>query len=441
MSPRGDSWPRQGFSAPAVLDLSMSFVADLHLHSLYSYATSPALTLDNLVTWAQLKGIQLLATADFTHPLWFRQLKDNLSEGAEGAYHYGGVNFVLGTEVSCVFRQNGKGRRVHLLVFAPDTFTAEALTAKYAAYGNLHSDGRPTLALSARNATYLTLETNPDCLVIPAHAWTPWYGIFGSKSGFESLSDAFDDLVDEIPAIETGLSSDPQMNWQVPELAGKALVSFSDAHSLPRLGRELTILPGDPTYLDLWQGLKHNRVEFTVEMHPEGGKYHFDGHRKCGVSLHPEQILKNGDSCPVCGQSLTLGVLHRTMYLGSGKGSSRVNNVPAEREPGLEPIPRNAVNSETGHPPFVRTVPLIDIISAVMGRGPDTKGVMRTYAAIVSAAGSEFRALLWASESELAAACGATLASAIVRARTGGIDIEPGYDGVYGRVAINPFTS
>lgn len=289
-----------------MLDLSMSFVADLHLHSSYAYATSSALTLDNLARWARLKGIDLLATADFTHPVWFQELKAALKEGPDGAYHYGGVNFVMGTEVSCVFRQDGRGRRVHLLVFAPDMAAAAALTREYGKFGNLNSDGRPTLALSARDAVYLTLDTNPDCLVVPAHAWTPWYGIFGSKSGFDSLSQAFGDMVDHVPAIETGLSSDPQMNWQVPDLADKAIVSFSDAHSLPRLGRELTVFQGEPTFVGLQRGLEYNQVELTVEMYPEEGKYHFDGHRKCAVSWHPDRTLQEGDACPQCGRPLTL---------------------------------------------------------------------------------------------------------------------------------------
>ncbi len=417
----------------------MSFVADLHLHSSYAYATSPALTLDNLAAWARLKGIHLLATADFTHPIWFQQLKDSLEEGQDGAYHYGGVNFVIGTEVSCVFRQDGRGRRVHLLVYAPDMATAEALTAEYARYGNLQSDGRPTLSLSAGEAACLTLETNPDCLVVPAHAWTPWYGIFGSKSGFDSLSDAFGDMVDHIPAIETGLSSDPEMNWRVPDLADKAIVSFSDAHSLPRLGRELTVFQGEPTFQGLHQGLTRNRVEFTVEMYPEEGKYHFDGHRKCGVNWHPDQTRREGDACPVCGRPLTLGVLHRSLNLQAQSGDVRPAREQLCPSTGTDSLPANSVLSDAGRPPFVRMVPLVDIISSVTGRGPNTKGVQRAYADLVRATGSELHSLLWAAESELTRACGETLAAAIVRVRNGDIQVEPGFDGVYGKVSIPTF--
>ena len=336
----------------------MSFVADLHLHSPYAYATSSALTLENLAAWARLKGIDLLATADFTHPLWLRQLKDNLDDGPDGAYHYGGVNFVMGTEVSCVFRQDGRGRRVHLLIYAPDVATAEALAAEYARFGKIQSDGRPTLSLSAREVVYLTLDTNPDCLVVPAHAWTPWYGIFGSKSGFDSLTEAFGDMVGHVPAIETGLSSDPQMNWQVPDLKDKAIVSFSDAHSLPRLGRELTIFQGEPTYLGLQQGLTQNRVEFTVEMYPEEGKYHFDGHRRCGVSSHPDYSIRNGDACPQCGRPLTLGVLHRSLKLQAAGNEAQPGSAQTLLNASATSLPTNAVLSKSDRPPFVRMVSL-----------------------------------------------------------------------------------
>jgi uncharacterized protein (TIGR00375 family) len=414
----------------------MSFVADLHIHSPYAYGASSALTLDNLAAWAKLKGIQVLATSDFTHPIWFRHLKDNLQEGRDGAYQYGGVNFVMGTEISCVFRQEGRGRRVHILIYAPDLATAEALTAAYAKYGNLDSDGRPTLSLSARDAAYLTLEVNPDCLIVPAHAWTPWYGIFGAKSGFDSLSEAFGDLVDQVPAIETGLSSDPEMNWHIPDLADKTIVSFSDAHSLPRLGREMTVFQDEPTFLGLRQGLTHNRVEFTVEMYPEEGKYHFDGHRKCGISWRPDQTLQKGNACPVCGRPLTLGVLHRAHDLRAEGADGRAGSAPANLNTPAGSLPVNAIRSEAGRPPFVRMVPLVDLISAVTGRGPNTKGVQRQYAEIVAATGSEFHALLRATESELATAGGETLASAIIKVRNGDIQVEPGYDGVYGKVSI-----
>jgi len=410
----------------------MSFVADLHLHSSYAYATSSALTLENLALWAGYKGIDLLSTADFTHPRWMQELKSKLVESPNGAYRYQGVAFVMGAEVSCVFRQGVRGRRLHLLVFAPSIEAAEKLTCSFARYGNLNSDGRPTLGISARDATSLCLEADPACLVIPAHAWTPWYGIFGSRSGFDSLSEAFGDMLEHIPAIETGLSSDPEMNWSVPELADKAIVSFSDAHSLPKLGRELTVFAGEPGFEDLERGLKSRGVEFTLEMYPEEGKYHFDGHRKCGVSFHPAQTRREGSECPNCGRAMTLGVAHRVMDLAGSKDWAQESLPPAK----TTSLPTYGVSSPDGRPPFVRMVPLIDIISAARNRGPATKGVLAEYRRLVTAIGSEYRTLLWAPESELSEASDGYLANAILRARRGEIHVEPGYDGVYGKVSI-----
>ena len=410
----------------------MSFVADLHLHSSYAYATSSALTLENLATWAGYKGIDLLSTADFTHPRWMQELKYKLVEAPNGAYRYQGVAFVMGTEVSCVFRQGGRGRRIHLLVFTPTIEVAEKLTASFAKFGNLHADGRPTLGISARDATSLCLDTDPGCLVIPAHAWTPWYGIFGSRSGFDSLSEAFGDMLENIPAIETGLSSDPEMNWSVPELADKAIVSFSDAHSLPKLGRELTVFAGDAGFEALAMGLKSRGVEFTVEMYAEEGKYHFDGHRKCGVSFHPSQTRREGPDCPSCGRPMTLGVAHRVMDLAGSDPETPASSPPGE----TAALPTFGVSSREGRPPFVRMVPLIDIISAARNRGPATKGVLTEYRRLVTEIGSEYRALLWAPESDLTKASDSNLADAILRVRKGEIHVEPGYDGVYGKVSF-----
>ena len=393
----------------------MSFVADLHLHSPYSYATSSSLSMEGLARWAKLKGIDLLSTSDFTQPDWFRGLKDNLVETSFGAHRFQGVDFVLGTEVSCVYRQGGRGRRIHLLIYVPNFGAAEQLTARLARYGNMQSDGRPTLALSARDVVALVLEVDAQSLVVPAHAWTPWYGLFGSKSGFDSLEEAFGDMLPHISAIETGLSSDPAMNRSVPGLKELAVVSFSDAHSLPKLGREATVFSGEPNFEGLSQGIQGKRVEFTVEMYPEEGKYHYDGHRKCGVSFRPEQSISQGDLCPECGRPLTLGVLHRVLELGGGHGNEA---------------------GKVGGPPFVSIVPLQDLIASVRGKGANTKGVTTEYFGLVKALGSELRALLWADETELLAAAGEEMTLAILKARQGDITIEPGYDGVYGRVSV-----
>ena len=404
----------------------MPYIADLHLHSAYAYATSSALTLPNLSHWAKLKGIDLLATADFTHPVWFHELRDNLTvAAAAGLYRYGGVHFVLGTEVSCVYRQEGQGRRVHLLLFAPDLTTAAQLNRALAAYGNLESDGRPTLALSARDLTALALEVNPDCIVMPAHAWTPWYGVYGSKSGFDTLTAAFGDLYRHIPAIETGLSSDPEMNWAIPELRDKTIVSFSDAHSLPRLGREVTAFAGEMSYPGLAAALRDNQVAYTVEFYPEEGKYHYDGHRQCGVAQHPETTQGVGADCPVCGRPLTLGVLHRTLRLAAaGRISAGIRQADG------------FIASPEGRPPFARLIPLPEIIAAALRQGVNTKGVQNKYRQIVAELGSELAALLYAGASDLTAAAGPELAAAVLQARAGNIYVEPGYDGVYGKVSL-----
>ena len=410
----------------------MSFTADLHLHSSYAYATSSALTLENLAHWAGLKGIDLLATADFTHPFWFQELKAKLVEVGDGAYSYRGTKFVVGTEVSCVYRQGGRGRRLHLLVLAPSLGVAEKLTRAFEKYGNIQMDGRPTLSISARDATSLILGIEPDCLVFPAHAWTPWYGVFGSKSGFDSLAEAFGDMAGQVPAIETGLSSDPEMNWAIPELSKKAIVSFSDAHSLPRLGRELTVFEGTPDYRSLRRALQDNRVLYTVEMYPEEGKYHYNGHRKCRVSRHPVESVQDDNLCPQCQRPLTLGVLHRILELG-GTASDWTQKGLNRKKFGF---PGSSFIAGGDRPPFVRMVPLLDIIAAVRGRGVNTKGVMSEYERLVEALGNELHVLIWASSAELERAAGPELAGAILRARQGRIRVEPGYDGIYGKVSV-----
>ena len=251
----------------------MVYSADLHLHSPYAYACSKNLTLDNLTGWAKVKGIDLLASADFTHPKWRDELRRKLKPDESGLYTYNGVHFVLGTEVSCVYRQGGSGRRVHLLVFVPDFDSVNRIISTLEHHNSkLASDGRPTLKMSARDFTGLALDANPQSIVIPAHVWTPWYGVFGSKSGFDSLEECFQDMAPQIHSVETGLSSDPAMIWPVPELADKTIVSFSDAHSAPKLGRELTVFEGEFSYPGLAESLASQGVSYTVEFYLEEGQ-------------------------------------------------------------------------------------------------------------------------------------------------------------------------
>jgi uncharacterized protein (TIGR00375 family) len=403
----------------------VTYAADLHLHSPYAYASSPSLTLENLADWAKLKGIDLLATGDFTHPAWFRELREKLTPAGEGVYRFGGAAFVLGTEVSCVFRQGGRGRRVHLLVLAPHLEAAVGLRAALTPWGNVEADGRPTLGLSVRDFTALVLDVNPDYEVIPAHLWTPWYGAFGSKSGFDGLEEAFQDMTPQVHAVETGLSSDPAMNWDVPDLAGRTIVSFSDAHSLPKLGRELTFFRGEASCPGLRRSLAGDGVAFTVEFYPEEGKYHYSGHRRCGVRQAPEETLREGRRCPVCRRPLTLGVLHRTRHLSQDPKTYAVG-------------PDGFIPAPPGRSPFIRLVPLLEIVGQALGQGPETRRVVQLYRRIVQELGSEVEVLLRASEADLAAAAGEAVAEGVLRARRGQVSLDPGYDGVYGRVSLWP---
>ena len=403
----------------------MDYLADLHLHSSFAFATSRDITLENLAAWAKVKGIDLLASADFTHPVWLRELRAKLTDDGPGLYRFGGVHLVLGTEVSCVFPQNGRSRRVHVLLLAPDFDTVDRINALLAKYGNLQSDGRPTLKLSARDLTELVLDVNANCIVIPAHVWTPWYGLFGSKSGFDYLEECFLDLTPQIHAVETGLSSDPAMNWSIPELEDRTIVSFSDAHSAPKLGRELTAFQGDLSYHGLADALAHQGVAYSVEFYPEEGKYHWSGHRKCAVRQSPQDTAEQGTRCPACHRPLTLGVLHRIGgYAGEGDTGRR--------------DPDGFVRSKQGWPPFIRLLPLAEIIAETWGRGQATKGVQREYQRITSELGSEIQALIWAKADDLISVAGEKLAEAVLRARVGDIQVDPGYDGLYGKIRIWP---
>ena len=384
--------------------------------------------------------IDLLACGDFTHPAWFAELGQKLEGGEDGLYRFQGTNFVLGTEVSCIYRQEERQRRVHILLFLPDMPSAARLISELARFGKLERDGRPTLKLSVRDLTELALGVNPQCLVIPAHVWTPWYGLYGSKSGFDRLEDAFLDMAKHIHAVETGLSSDPAMNWMVPQLSDKTIVSFSDAHSLPKLGREVTVFDAPLSYSGLSQALAENLLAYTAEFYPQEGKYHYDGHRKCGASQHPSETGRRGVACPVCNRPLTLGVLHRVGTVAQPAGDSSAPDQIAKKWEAA-PDSEGFVRSLIGRPPFIRLLPLQEIIAALRGRGPATKAVQAEYLKLVAKLGSELELLVWAGESDLASVAGEELARTILQARLGHIRVEPGYDGVYGRVSLASDTS
>ncbi len=407
----------------------MTYVADLHLHSAYAMATSPSITLESMASWAAVKGVDLLAAADFTHPAWLAELKAKLEPLDDGLFALraaapSAARFVLGTEVSCVYRQGGRTRRLHLLVLAPDFGAVDRLCAALAPYGKLASDGRPTLSLSAREVVAAALGADERCEVIPAHAWTPWYSVYGSKGWFDSLAECFGDMLPHVHAVETGLSSDPSMNWRVPELDGLSIVSFSDAHSSPRMGRELTVFEGERSYDGLRTALADGAIAYTVEFHPEEGKYHYDGHRKCGVCQHPATTLETGERCPVCGRALTLGVLHRMEAL-----SAR----PAAVERGADGMLSDPAGAR---PPFRRLVGLEEVIAEAMGHGRGSKGVQQTYARLVTSVGSELHVLTAAPVDAIASVAGERVADGVARSRAGDVAISPGYDGVYGTVQL-----
>lgn len=433
------------------MTLRNKVVTDLHLHSPYARAVSPQMTIPTMSYQAARRGITLLATGDWTHPQWMKELEAELEVWSPGIYRSrrepDGAKFVLSTEISCIFSQGGKVRRVHLLVLIPDFVTAHQVIAALEKRGvNLRADGRPIMGLSCQAVTKLILDLNPLAMVIPAHAWTPWFGVLGSRGGFDSLAEAFGDCADQIFAIETGLSSDPLMNWRIPELDNRAIVSFSDAHSPPKMGREVTVFGLDDdqdtyAYIDLYQALSerktgqnpgHLHLESTIEFYPEEGKYHWDGHRAHDFVQNPAATKKLGTTCPVCGKPLTVGVEYRVELLAAeDRPGSLLDSSSDEKE---IIIKRN--QADPTRAPFVSLVPLQEIIAETMGKGVGSKGVVTTYNQLLDELGSEFSILLDCSESELLAVAGERLTKAIMHVRRGELKIEPGYDGEYGRVTI-----
>jgi uncharacterized protein (TIGR00375 family) len=403
----------------------MSYVADLHTHSPYARGTSPQLTFENMALWARTKGIDLLATGDFTHPERLAETRATLRETGDGLYELDGVRFVLGTEVNCSAEQAGRHRRVHILVFAPDLGAAANINSALDRHGKLGSDGRPTVHLTPRDLLEALLDINERCFIIPAHLWTPHFGLYGEKSGFDLLAECFGDMAPYVPAVETGLSSDPAMNWRVPSLDGVSIVSFSDAHSLPKLGRELTVFKGEPTYDGLLDSLRNQAIEYTLEMFPEEGKYHHAGHRKCGIRLSPQEFAATGERCPACGRKFTLGVMQRIEALAERIVTTRMDD-------------EGLIHGDDGRPPFRTMVSLRQIIAEALGRGLETKAVAAAYHKLVHELGGELRALTDAPSSTIGKIAGERVAEGVSRARAGNVTISPGFDGEYGRVSIWP---
>lgn len=419
----------------------MRYIADLHIHSRYSRACSKNLTLPNLAAWAKAKGIDILGTSDFTHPAWRRDIGLQLEPAEEGLFRLKkgceaedgtdsyeaapaardgrAVRFMLTTELSCIYKKGGRTRRLHLLVFAPTLSAADAVIAALEKREcNLRSDGRPILGLDAREIVKIALDADPRCMVVPAHAWTPWFSVFGSESGFDSLEECFEDLAPEIHAIETGLSSDPAMNRRLSSLDGVMLISNSDAHGLRNLGREANVFDLDePTYGALTDVLRKKdraRFPYTIEFFPEEGKYHVDGHRDCGFACEPEETVRRGGLCPKCGKPLTRGVLGRVHAL-------------ADRPAGKE---------AAAAAPFRSIVPLEEVVADVLGVGKASKRSFARYKALLAEVGPEFHVLLDAPLERIAAASDARMAEAVARVRSGDLHVTPGYDGVYGKVRV-----
>ena len=402
----------------------LKFIADLHIHSRFSRATSRSLDLTNLDYWAHRKGLTVLGTGDFTHPEWLAEIESRVVPAEEGLYRLGEgasepgcgqTRFMLTAEISSIYKRDGRVRKVHSLILAPDLARARALSEKLDGIGNVRSDGRPILGLDAKDLLAICLDISPDFFFIPAHIWTPWFSLLGSKSGFDSVEECFGDLTPHIFALETGLSSDPPMNWRLSGLDRYVLVSNSDAHSANKLGREANLFDTELSYPAMVRAMKRGGgFEGTLEFFPEEGKYHLDGHRKCNQRLDPEETRSLNGLCPVCGKPVTVGVSNRVLEL-------------ADRPMGEKPAAAY---------PYHHLISLTEILGQIMGVGPGSKRVLAAYEHLLTGLGPEMQILLEASSSDLELAGGSLLAMGLERMRQGRVKTEGGYDGEYGRISL-----
>lgn len=410
----------------------MRFHADLHIHSKYARACSRDSDLEHLTWWAQRKGIALMGTGDFTHPVWFEHLRENLVPAEPGLFRLrdeidldalgprptgvlpGQVRFMLSTEVSTIYRRGERTRKIHHLVYMPGFDEAAAFNARLDRIGNLSADGRPVLGMDSRALLEITLSSGDGAYLVPAHVWTPWFGVFGSKSGFDTIEECYGELSGHIFALETGLSSDPAMNWRVSALDRYRLVSHSDAHSPPMVGRETTVFETDLDYFAVLRALQTGTgYAGTTEFFPEEGKYHVDGHRKCDIRMDPEETRGRDGICPVCGKPLTVGVLSRVQEL-------------ADRPEGFRP---------EGVAGFRNLVPLPEIVGEILDVGPKSKKVLKEVDELTSALGPELRILEDVPVGDIAAHS-PPLAEAVGRLRRGEVIRDPGYDGTYGVIRL-----
>ena len=404
-------------------------IADLHIHSRFSMATSKEGTPENLDFWARKKGISLIGTGDFTHPVWREELKERLVSEGNGLYRLRdeyvkeesrkfpgeGTRFVVSGEISSIYKKNGKTRKIHNVILLPSLEAADAMAQRLEKIGNIHSDGRPILGLDSHDLLEMMLDVCPEGILIPAHIWTPHFSVLGAKSGFDSVEECFEELTPYVHALETGLSSDPAMNWRISKLDRYQLVSNSDAHSPSKLGREANLLDIDCSYEGLYRAIQTGEgLEGTVEFFPEEGKYHFDGHRKCGVSLSPVEAERLGGICPVCGKKLTMGVDHRVEQL-------------ADRAEGF--VKKDGKKYES-------LVPLPEVISACMGYSTASKKVQGCFEQMIQTLGTEFDILRNVPSEDIKSCAGERIAEGIENVRTGKVKRIPGYDGEYGKIQL-----
>lgn len=389
--------------------------ADFHIHSRFSRACSSNINFENLVKWAKIKGLNILGTGDFTHPLWLKEIKENLQE-KDGFYYYKDFPFVITGEISLIYTQE-KGRRIHLVLLVPNLEIAERINLYLDTRGRRDYDGRPIFKIPGDEFVKEMMKISGDIEIIPAHIWTPWFGIFGSMSGFDSLKECFKEQIDFIHSIETGMSSDPEMNWRIKELDNKAIVSFSDAHSFwPfRLGREATIFKKTESYSEIINQIRNKSFIGTIETEPAYGKYHWDGHRTCNFSCSPEESKNLNRICPICKKPLTIGVDNRVGELASFPEGHKIENAK----------------------PFYKILPLQEILSLALGTAIESKGVWSLYNSLINSFGNEFNILLNVSQEEfLNKNTDDKLTELILKNREGKIKVKPGFDGEYGKALI-----
>ncbi len=410
----------------------MRFLADLHIHSHFSIATSKQLVPEHIAAWAAVKGVLVVGSGDFTHPGWLAELKEKLEPAEEGLfrlkkeYHLpreqapfppGETRFLLTAEISNIYKKDGKTRKVHNLVLAPDFAAVEAIQSRLDRIGNITSDGRPILGLDSRDLLEICLDCSPEILLIPAHIWTPWFSVLGSKSGFDSIAECYGDLSSHIRTVETGLSADPPMHWMCSFLDSYTIISNSDAHSPEKIGREATMLDTELSYSDIVAaitGVRRDALPGTIEFFPEEGKYHYDGHRKCNLPLNPLETLELGGICPRCGGMITVGVLSRAAQLSD----------------------RSSLEERKDRIPYHSLIPLKEIISEIEGVGPSSKKVLRRYHQLIDGLGPELEILMECEPDRIERVGGEALAEAVRRLRRRQVLVQEGYDGEYGCIRL-----